>query len=148
LITPSPGYGRSDSTPMSTALPEYFTSYTLTLQNKRACVQTKRQGLLFFFFFFPNVPLQDKPRHSTSIVSQWQTQKEEMQYREGWGFGQTTGGELLYVHISSSTLCAQPPLRNHSIAQVGKDLKDHQVQPQPNHIALLLPLSSCLLIQH
>ena len=29
-------------------------------------------------------------------------------------------------------------LQNHRIAQVGKDLKDHQVQPQPNHPTLTL----------
>lgn len=28
--------------------------------------------------------------------------------------------------------------QNHRIAQVGKDLKDHQVQPQPNHTTLPL----------
>ena len=27
---------------------------------------------------------------------------------------------------------------NHRIAQVGKDLKDHQAQPQPNHTTLIL----------
>lgn len=37
---------------------------------------------------------------------------------------------------------AQPALtntsENHRITQVGKDLKDHQVQPQPNHSTLTL----------
>ena len=29
-------------------------------------------------------------------------------------------------------------VQNHRITQVGKDLKDHQVQPQPNHTTLIL----------
>lgn len=41
--------------------------------------------------------------------------------------------------LHSQTLLASPlESYNHRIAQFGKDLKDHQVQPQPNHTTLTL----------
>jgi len=50
---------------------------------------------------------------------------------------------LLIISFSSTgQTCPTVPMKlssiNHTIAQVGKDLKDHRVQPQPNHTTLTL----------
>ena len=49
---------------------------------------------------------------------------------------------LLFHHHNSSNikyrLLVEKESQNHRITQVGKDLQDHHVQPQPNHTALTL----------
>jgi len=72
----------------------------------------------------------------------------ESEGRGHFGLAKANRGEMGCSGFSSHVPCQSLMLgveihsqvieKNHRIAQIGKDLKDHQVQPQPNHTTLTL----------
>lgn len=135
----------NDSIPLSTALPEYFSSWILTLQNiSGICLQNKTkhklqtQGLFFLFFFFPlDIPLRccGDRAHPTPVmlvglfwgvgrILQYYTQKKSLGFlTETWLSSPTAAvGQWKLRWDPWQSLCATlptahptPHLRKHTL---------------------------------